>query len=71
MKSKGGRELFFGFKTGKWFDRGQSVPLSPLAPASALGCFDTSLTVRLRSPLSTVPAGIIARRFRNAHHHDF
>jgi len=25
----------------------------------------------LRSPLSTVPAEILSRRFRNAHHHGF
>jgi hypothetical protein len=33
--------------------------------------FDTSSTVRLRSPLSTLPAEILSRRFRNAHHHRF
>ena len=27
--------------------------------------------MRLRSPLSTVPAEILSRRFRNAHHHGF
>ena len=31
--------------------------------------FDTSSAVRLRSPLPTMPAGILSRRFRNAHHH--
>ena len=30
-----------------------------------------SAAVRLRSPLSTVPAGIASRRFRDAHHHGF
>jgi hypothetical protein len=33
--------------------------------------FDTSSTVCLRSPLSTLPAGILSRRFRNVHHHRF
>jgi len=31
--------------------------------------FDTSLAVRLRSPLSTLPDGIMSRLFRNVHHH--
>jgi hypothetical protein len=30
--------------------------------------FDTSSAVRLHSPPSTVPAGILSRRFRKAHH---
>ena len=33
--------------------------------------FDASEAVCLRSPLSTLPAGIKSRRFRNAHHHGF
>jgi hypothetical protein len=33
--------------------------------------FDTSPMVRLRSPLSTLPDGIMSRLFRNAHHHGF
>src|SRR5262245_48701163 len=37
----------------------------------AYTAFDTSAAVRLRSPLSTVPAGILSRRFRNARHHGF
>jgi hypothetical protein len=28
-----------------------------------------SAGVRLRSPLSTLPAGVVSRRFRNVHHH--
>src|SRR5258706_5955036 len=31
--------------------------------------FDTSSAVRLRSPLSTLPDGIMSRLFRNVHHH--
>jgi hypothetical protein len=38
---------------------------------AAIPDFDTSAAVRLRSPLSTVPAEILSRRFRNAHHHGF
>src|SRR6516164_5254853 len=41
------------------------------APPRQTSGFDTSAAVRLRSPLSTVPAGILSRRFRNAHHHGF
>src|SRR3974390_573974 len=42
---------------------------SPSGFDIAYSAFDTSAAVRLRSPLSTVPAGILSRRFRNAHHH--
>jgi hypothetical protein len=34
-------------------------------------CHFGTKTGRLRSPLSTVPAEIISRRFRNVHHHRF
>src|ERR1700732_3181494 len=44
---------------------------SPPGSDIASSAFDTSAAVRLRSPLSTVPAGILSRRFRNAHHHRF
>src|SRR5216684_7552038 len=33
--------------------------------------FDTSSAVRLRSPLSIMPAEILFRLFRNVHHHRF
>jgi hypothetical protein len=48
-------------------DPGGSPPVFDIASSA----FDTSAAVRLRSPLSTVPAGISSRRFRNAHHHGF
>src|SRR5216684_126063 len=37
----------------------------------AQSAFDASEAVCLRSPLSTLPAGIMSRRFRDAHHHGF
>ena len=52
---------------------GESIPHYDRARARFLGtaAFDTSAAVRLRSPLSTVPAGILPRRFRNVHQHCF
>jgi hypothetical protein len=48
------------------------VRLQPQGRKRALALFNlaiVSTAVRLRSPLSTSPAGIRTRRFRNAHHH--
>ena len=45
--------------------QGFGVPLVSTSPDR----FDTSATVRLRSPFRIAPAGISSRLFRNAHHH--
>src|SRR5262249_15834637 len=49
------------------------IPAEGFPPGSdiASSAFDPSAAVRLRSPRSTVPAEILSRRFRNAHHHGF
>jgi len=40
-------------------------------PRGDVAALDALTTLRLRSPLSTVPAGIMSRRFRNVHHRRF
>ena len=44
---------------------------SPTEFLRRLRSAENSYFVRLRSPLSTLPAGILSRRFRNVHHHRF
>ena len=51
----------------------QLIPEEGSPPGSdiAYSAFDASAAVRLRSPLSTVPARILSWLFRNVHHHRF
>src|SRR5262249_22984420 len=67
------RPLHAGCPSGRIKASPQLVPEGGATPRSdiAQSAFDTSAAVRLRSPRSTVPAEILSRRFRNAHHHGF
>jgi alkylation response protein AidB-like acyl-CoA dehydrogenase len=54
------------FDRGIVSDMGALGMLGPAVPEDYGGA-----GLGLRSPLSTLPAGILSRRFRNAHHHCF
>jgi len=67
------RRLHAGCRSGSLRASPELIPEDGSPPGSdiAYSAFDASAAVRLRSPLSTMPAGIRSRRFRNAHHHGF
>ena len=67
------RRLHAGCRSGRIRASPELIPEEGSPPGSdiAQSAFDISAAVRLRSPLSTVPAEILSRRFRNAHHHGF
>src|ERR1700704_1996247 len=65
------RRLHAGCRLGRIRTSPKLIPEEWPPPGFGIvyAVFDTSSAVHLRSPLSTVPAGILSRRFRNAHHH--